>query len=137
MLLMPYLSMAILSMPMRRRSRIYVGIHAAIFEDAAIDHARAEHLYPTRALAQPTALSAAFRAAQIHFHARFREGEIRGAEPHLRRACEHLFRELRQHALQVAEGNPLVHDQPFHLMEPWANAWRRRPSGTPVPEREF
>lgn len=41
-------------------ARIYVGIHAAIFEDAAIDHARAEHLYPTRALAQPTALSAAF-----------------------------------------------------------------------------
>ena len=82
-----------------RETRVFIGVHAAIFKHFSVHHARAEHFNPARALAKTAAFAAAFATTQIHFHAGFGKREIRGAQAHFRGGREHFFRKFRKHTL--------------------------------------
>ena len=94
-----------------------VRVNSAVLQNLGMDHAAAEHFNPAGMLAQAAALSAAFKAADVHFNARFREGEIAGTEPCTHVRVKDLLHKLIQHALQVTQGNALVHHKAFHLVE--------------------
>ena len=82
-----------------------------------MDYAAAQHLNPSGMLAQGASFPGAFEAADVHFHAGLGEREIARAQARADVCVENLLNKLIQHALQVAQRNPLVHHQAFHLVE--------------------
>ena len=78
-------------------------------------HARAQNLQPITTLAQFAGFAA---PADIHFHGRFREGEIGSAEPHRQIGnAEKGAQEINQTALQMAKMNVPINHQAFYLMK--------------------
>ena len=68
-------------------------------------------------LAQGAALAAALKAADIDLHTGLGEGEVRGTQAGAGVLAEQLLHKGVQRALQVAQGDALIHDQAFHLVE--------------------
>ncbi len=82
-----------------------------------MDHACAEQFDPALALAHAAALAAALKALDIHLAAGLGEGEVMGAEAGPGFRTVQAVDELVQRALQVGEGDALVHHEPLDLME--------------------
>src|SRR3990172_6109088 len=94
-----------------------------VLEQLRMDHPGAEHLQPPRLLAGAAALAvlpartAADGAGDVHLCPGLHEGKVAGAEARLRARPEVGPREGGERALQIREGDPLVHAQPLDLVE--------------------
>src|SRR5690606_24504719 len=99
-----------------------VGVDAAVPEDLRVNHAAAEHLEETSALADATRLARAVRlraedAADIHLGARFDEREVARSEAHGHLVAVEAMDERGQYALQLGEGDVARHVEALDLME--------------------
>ena len=90
---------------------VLVRVDVAVLEDFAVDDAAAQHLDPAGVLAQGAALAAALKAADIDLHAGLGEGEVRGTQAGAGVLAEQLLHKGVQRALQVAQGDALIHDK--------------------------
>ena len=82
-----------------------------------MDHAGAHDLDPPRVLADSASSGRAEDAFDIHLGSRLDEGEVAGPKPDPEVTGEQLSQKDLQGALKVSEGDPLVHDQSFHLVK--------------------
>src|SRR5579883_621371 len=93
------------------------GIVATVAQDKRIDHPGAQDLQPASVLANRAALAIAQQAGDIHLDARLGEREVALAETHGMSLTIDLAGKIGNHALQIAECNPLAHGQTFDLIE--------------------
>ena len=93
------------------------GIVIHEFIDFGVDHAGTQDFQPAGVLAYPAPGPPADHAADVHLGAGLGEGEKAGPEPKRRVRRKKLVHEGSQHALEVAEGDALVHHQAFDLVE--------------------
>ena len=68
-------------------------------------------------LAQGAALAVAFKATYVNLHTGLSEREIGRAQAGFDLRAKQSLHKAVQHALQVAQGNALIHNQTFHLVE--------------------
>src|ERR1039458_3770158 len=85
--------------------------------ERGIDHAAAQQLHPSGALAHGASRSAAEQATDVELRARFGEREETGTEARFDVWSKEAAREFVQRALQIAQGNVGVHREALHLME--------------------
>ena len=85
-----------------RKTGVFIGVNAAVRENAAVNDPAAENFYPARVLAQTAALSSALEAAHVYLDARLREREVARAQTGLDIFAEDVLNELVEHTLKVA-----------------------------------
>ena len=98
---------------------VFFGVNAAHFEDMWVYHSASEDFDPTGAFAETASFAAAFEAGNVYFGAWFGEWEVVRAELSLGFGSEKFFCEYFQCPFQVSEGNVLINDKSFDLMEGW------------------
>ena len=114
----PYLSATIRSAPMpKAKPGVALGVDAARRQHVRVDHPAAEDLEPALAAAEPATLAAAQAAAHVHLGRRLREREEVRAQPDAAVRAEHLAHEVLERALEIAERDALVDDEPLDLRE--------------------
>ena len=101
------------------KARILLRIVAHRLQDIGVDHARAQNFDPPAAPADSARVVRPFAGEAIngHIHSRFDKGKVVAPEAHLPPCAEDLTRKLEKGALQVGEGNSLVHRQPLNLVK--------------------
>src|SRR5690606_21194493 len=96
-----------------------LGVVAGGGEHGGVDHATAEHLQPSGALAHPAVGLApvAVEARHVQLGRRLGEREEVRSETDLRARPEELLGEVVERAFQVGESDVLVYRQPLDLVE--------------------
>ena len=92
-------------------------VDAAVVEHVGVDHAAAEDLEPAGVLAEAAALAPADAARDVDLAAGLCEREEVRAVARGALLAEHLADEVVERALEVAEGDALVHDEALDLVE--------------------
>ena len=98
-------------------ARVDLGVDVAVAQHLLVDDAAAQNFDPAGVLAEAAALAVAFKAADVHLDAGLGEGEVGRAQAGAHLAAEQPLDEHVQHALQVAQGDALVHHKALHLVE--------------------
>ena len=96
---------------------VLIRVDVAVLQNLAVDDAAAQNFDPAGVLAQGAALAVALEAADIDLDAGLGEREVGRAQAGAGVGTEQLLHEGVQGTLQIAQGDALVHDQTFHLVE--------------------
>ena len=99
------------------KAGVYLRVNAAVFQHAAVHNASPQNFDPAAVLAQGAALAVAFKATYVNLHTGLSEREIGRAQAGFDLRAKQSLHKAVQHALQVAQGNALIHNQTFHLVE--------------------
>src|SRR5215210_5792663 len=96
-----------------------LGVVADLFEDRRVHHPRAEHLQPARAPAYLAVrvAAAAHEAAYVQLDARLDELKVTRPQAHLHVLAKDVAGHRGEGALEVSQGEALVHGEAFYLVE--------------------
>ena len=98
------------------KARVFIGINVAVAQYVRVHHTTAKDFEPTGTFGKPVVFFVVHADPDIHFGTRLGEREVAGAQADFWRA-EHFLGEIHQRLFHISETYPLIHIQPFHLVE--------------------